>query len=214
MIESILDIPVEQVLVVVCGLMFAAFVGAVVLLILAAREMADLEIPEDADFFETLQMVPITVPLALDLLDMAFDFFAAPIAWVALELLGLKALQMITVFEGIIPGTQLIPTMTAAWVVSRMMKNKRRTDGRDMLQDYQRGLPNPLQRDYSLADRYRSRDLLGSGEPSGSSGGALSSRAGRSLPPSFSDEDVVEGEFFEEDYVEPPPDYYDDDEPW
>lgn len=214
MVENILDIPVEQVFMVVCGLMLAAFVGAVLLLILAAREVADLEIPEDADFFETLQMVPITVPLALDLLDMAFDFFAAPIAWVILELLGLKALQMITVFEGIIPGTQLIPTMTAAWVVSRMMKDKRRTEGRDMLQDYQRGLPNPLQRDHGLADRYRSRELLGSGEPT-SSAGDLSSRTGRSLPPSLSNDEVVEGEFFEEDYVEPPPDYYaDDDEMW
>jgi len=91
-----------------------ALVGAIALLVVAARQVAQIEVPEDADFFETLQLIPITVPLALDLLDMAFDVFSAPISWIILEMLGLRALQMITVFEGLIPGTQIIPTLTAA----------------------------------------------------------------------------------------------------
>jgi hypothetical protein len=99
-----------------------ALIGAVSLLVIAARQIRSIEIPEDADFFETLRLLPITVPLALDLLDLAFDVFAAPIAWVILELMGLKALQLITVFEGLLPGTQVIPTLTIGWIIAKSTK--------------------------------------------------------------------------------------------
>lgn len=162
----------------------AAVIPAIVLLYIAGRQVAEIEIPEDADFFETLQHVPITVPLALDLLDGAFDIFAAPISWVILELMGLTALQMITVFEGIIPGTQLIPTMTIAWVVARLMRNKRSTPLRESLHEYQQ--QNTLRRNYSLRDQYRSQSLL----------------------PGGPDSNVIDGEFIDDDLDEPPPDYY------
>lgn len=169
-----------------------AALAAVALLIAAARQLRDLEIPEDADFFETLQHVPITIPLALDLLDLAFDFFGAPIAWVLLELLGLQALQVITVFEGIIPGTQLIPTLTLAWVIARMMRNKRRTPLRSALQDYE------------LAQRQQRYSQMGTGRA------AVDKYRQRSLP---GPDDIVEGEYYEEDWGEEPPvDYYEDDD--
>jgi hypothetical protein len=186
----------------VAGIIIAgALIGAIVLLIVAARQIADLDVPPDADFFETMQYVPITVPLALDLLDMAFDFFAAPIAWIILELLGLQALQLVTVFEDLIPGTQLIPTLTIAWVISRMMKNKRRSPVRTALHQYQ------------LESQHRRYDQLRSGR------GSAGDRYRRLVLPESSDSNVVEGEYYEDgDYFEedlgdePPPDYYDEEE--
>jgi hypothetical protein len=101
-----------------------ALISSLTLFVIAARQIRNIDIPEDADFFETLRLLPITVPLALDLLDLVFDIFAAPIAWVILELMGLKALQLITIFEGLLPGTQVIPTLTIAWIIARSTKTQ------------------------------------------------------------------------------------------
>ena len=180
-------------LVIIIACMGAALVGAIALLVVAARQIAEIEVPEDADFFETLQHVPITVPLALDLLDLAFDIFSAPISWVILELLGLQALQLITVFEGLIPGTQVIPTLTIAWLIARGMKKKRRTPLRSALRDYQ------------LSERQARQARLRSGRPA-----SLADEYRRIALPYPRDGEVVEGEYFEEDFVEPPPDYFDE----
>jgi hypothetical protein len=148
-------------------------VGAVVLLVTAARQMVDLEIPPDADFFETLQMIPITVPIALDLLDLAFDVFSAPIAWVILELLGLQQLQMITVLESLIPATGPIPTMTIAWFVARGMKRKKGADTpfRSAMRNYELDSRGTMRRlgagrassALGRAGKYRGQELLASG---------------------------------------------------
>lgn len=142
----------------------AALIGAIALLISAARQIMEVDVPEDADFFETLQVVPIAVPLALDLLDFAFDIFAAPISWFVLEMLGLRALQMITIFEGLIPGTQLIPTMTVAWLLARAAG---RRQGREpstlqvaMRAEQQRRDQLYRGSAHALADGYRRRPLL------------------------------------------------------
>lgn len=141
-----------------------SLVGAIGLFIVAARQVANIEIPEGADFFETLQHLPITVPLALDLLDMAFDVFAAPIAWVILELMGLQALQMVTIFEGLIPGTQLLPTMSASWVIARIMKQRQpQSTVRDAMYRHQIEM-RTSRRSASLADEYRRKSLPMPGE--------------------------------------------------
>lgn len=166
--EPLQNIQWADVFLVVGGCMAVSLIGAIALFIIAARQVSEIEIPEGADFFETLQAIPITVPLALDLLDMAFDVFSAPISWIILELLGLRPLQMITVFEGLIPGTQLIPTMTIAWVVSRVMKKKiRQSPLRGALHDYQLQSQGQFGRlgggGGSLVDRYRRKALLPGG---------------------------------------------------
>jgi hypothetical protein len=200
---SLQDISLGNVLLVVGICMAAALVGAIALLILAARQVAEIDIPPEADFFETLQRVPITVPLALDLLDMAFDIFSAPISWIILELMGLQALQLVTVFEGLIPGTQLIPTMTAAWLLARMMKGRSsQSDLRTALQEYQLAerqsrLDQIQNRSASIADKHRGRAL-----------------------PLPSDTNVVEGEYhdyneeeeFDDDFEDFPPPLIDDEE--
>ena len=80
-----------------------------------------IHIPPDADFVTTLRHVPLSLVLFLDLLDFGLDFFSVPIAWVLLSKLGLQSLRGVTVVEEIIPGTQLLPTMTAAWFAARLL---------------------------------------------------------------------------------------------
>ncbi len=78
-----------------------------------------IELPPGADFFTALQATPIAVVVLLDLLDLSLDIFSAPIAWTLLGYLGLQPLRKVTIVESLIPGTQLVPTMTLAWLVAR-----------------------------------------------------------------------------------------------
>ncbi len=196
-LSTIESVRLGDALIVLAICMATALIAAIALLVVAARQIARIEIPEEADFFETLQHIPITVPLALDLLDLVFDFFSAPISWVILELLGLQSLQMVTIFESLIPGTQVIPTMTIAWFIARMMKRKKRTELRSALHDYQLG----------------QRRLRYSQLHSGSSPIADQYRR-RALPAPY--DDPIDGEYFEEDLDEPPPGHFagEEEEDW
>jgi hypothetical protein len=91
------------------------------LLALTYRRLRRIRIPPGADFFTALRHVPLTLVLFLDLLDFGLDFFSVPIAWVVLGRLGLQPLRGVTVVEEIIPGTQFLPTMTAAWFAARLL---------------------------------------------------------------------------------------------
>ena len=93
---------------------------AIVLLVLAVNRVRKLDIPENADFTTTLLAIPIYVVLAIDLLDLGLDILAAPIVWVVLDHLKLRALRNFSSVEALIPFTGPIPTMTVAWVLVRM----------------------------------------------------------------------------------------------
>ncbi|MFQ5343883.1 MAG: hypothetical protein ACE5F6_20255 [Anaerolineae bacterium] len=80
-----------------------------------------IDLPPDADFLTALQATPFAVVLVLDLLDFSLDFLSIPIAWALLGRLGLTPLRGATVLEELIPGTQLLPTMTAAWLLARFL---------------------------------------------------------------------------------------------
>ena len=97
---------------------------AVLLLVWVVWRVRRVNLPPGADFMTTLRATPFEVVLLLDLLDFALDFLSAPIAWVLLGRLGLGALRGITVVEDLIPGTQLIPTMTLAWLAARLLAPK------------------------------------------------------------------------------------------
>ena len=101
--------------------MLLSLVLAGVLIVLTYRRLKRIRIPPGADFVTTLRHVPLTLVLFLDLLDFGLDFFSAPIAWVILGRLGLQSLRGVTVVEEIIPGTQFLPTMTAAWFAARLL---------------------------------------------------------------------------------------------
>jgi hypothetical protein len=82
-----------------------------------------IQLPPNADFFEALRLTPLSVVILLDLLDMSLDFFSAPISWVILNRLGLLPLRAVTMVQSFIPGTQILPTMTVAWILSRVMRH-------------------------------------------------------------------------------------------
>ncbi len=91
------------------------------LLLIYARRLRAMNIPPDATFFETLHYTPLLVVIAIDLLDLGLDILAAPLSWVILDKLGLKALRGVATVEALIPGTQIIPTMTLCWFGVRLL---------------------------------------------------------------------------------------------
>jgi hypothetical protein len=103
-------------------LTFSAIVLGLTLLILGwvIWRVRRIQLPEGAGFFTTLRATPLIVVIVLDLLDMSLDFLSAPIAWTLLSHLGLSPLIGVTVVESLIPGTQLLPTMSILWVISRI----------------------------------------------------------------------------------------------
>jgi uncharacterized membrane-anchored protein len=94
---------------------------AIFLFVFFVSRLRHLDIPQDAGFGETLLYVPLSLVLFIDLLDFALDILAAPITWVVLDRLGLKALRNVFALEAIIPFTQAIPAMTIAWVAVRLL---------------------------------------------------------------------------------------------
>jgi hypothetical protein len=110
---------------------FLAYVGialavglvlAVLALAWAFYRLRRLRIPEGADVFTTLRAVPLALVVGLDLLDFALDTLAAPLTWMVLSRFRLGALRKVATAEALIPGTQLLPTMTIAWLIARAFK--------------------------------------------------------------------------------------------
>jgi hypothetical protein len=113
---------------------FGIFVGvslglAILLLIWVIWRVKRIQLPPEADFMTALQATPLAVVVLLDLLDLSLDFLSAPFAWVVLGYLGLKPLRGVTMVESLIPGTQVLPTMTAAWLFVRI-RNRMQRSGR------------------------------------------------------------------------------------
>ena len=100
-------------------LILSLLIGGGILLIFALR-LRRIEIPANATFAETLHYTPLIVVMAIDLLDLALDVLAAPLSWAILDRLGLKALRGVAAVEALIPGTQIIPTLTICWFGVRL----------------------------------------------------------------------------------------------
>ena len=103
-------------------LIWASLIGGVLAAVMLAwtyRDIRRLQIPANAGFFGTLRVIPLRVAIFLDLLDLALDSFAAPLAWLILRWLRLDQLRAPSVIEAFIPGTQLLPTMTVLWFAAR-----------------------------------------------------------------------------------------------
>jgi hypothetical protein len=117
----------------ILGLMAAAGLAGGLVLIFAYRRIRGLEIPADATFAETLLLTPLSIVIAVDLLDLALDILAAPLSWAILDRLGLKALRGVATFEALIPGTQFIPTMTLCWLGARLLNTRYRWNARQVI---------------------------------------------------------------------------------
>lgn len=103
-----------------------AIILAVGMMVWVVVRIKKIHLPPDADPLTALRLTPLSVVILLDLLDFGLDFLSAPVAWVILGYLGLKPLRGVTMLESIIPGTQFLPTMTAAWIFARLSDPARR----------------------------------------------------------------------------------------
>lgn len=108
------------------GILLAIFLLSTVLLgavlvLTAAIKLRRMKIPPNATFAETLHYAPLVVVVGIDLLDLGLDILAAPLSWIILDRLGLKALRGVATVEALIPGTQLIPTLTLCWFGVRLL---------------------------------------------------------------------------------------------
>lgn len=97
---------------------------ALVVLVWVIWRVKKINLPAEADFLTALLATPLAVVVLLDLLDLSLDFLSAPFAWVILGRLGLKPLRGVTMVESLIPGTQVLPTMTVAWIVARVVRRR------------------------------------------------------------------------------------------
>lgn len=109
----------------VLGIVIAASLGlAVLFLIWVIWRVKRIHLPPDANFLTALLATPLPVVILLDLLDLSLDFLSAPFAWAILGYLGLKPLRGVTMVESLIPGTQVLPTMTVAWIAARILRQR------------------------------------------------------------------------------------------
>ncbi|MFQ3664032.1 MAG: hypothetical protein SNJ69_16790 [Chloroflexaceae bacterium] len=114
----------EQLESIMTGLLIAmmvALVTASVGLALIWRSIKRLNVPAEAGFFATMHHVPLTLMVLLDLLDFGLDIFAAPVSWVILDRLGLRALRNKAALEALLPFTQTVPTFSLAWLAARLL---------------------------------------------------------------------------------------------
>jgi hypothetical protein len=107
------------------AVMALAGLAGLLMLALAIRRLRKLDIPPDATFVETLFLTPLSLVIAIDLLDLALDILAAPVSWAILDRLGLKALRGVAAVEALIPGTQLVPTLTLCWFAVKFLSGRR-----------------------------------------------------------------------------------------
>jgi hypothetical protein len=104
-----------------CGAMAVSLVLGLLMLFWVVRMARRIDVPPDADFTETLLYTPLVVVVMIDLLDFALDVLSAPVSWMILDRLGLKALRGVAAVEGLLPFTQFIPTMTVCWIGARFL---------------------------------------------------------------------------------------------
>lgn len=119
------EIDLKPWLIVILALIGVGLLSALLLLGWVIWRVRRINLPDD-DLLSALLATPLVVVVLLDLLDLGLDFLSAPIAWPLLGHLGLKPLRGVTVIESLIPGTQLIPTMTLAWIAARILRRNAR----------------------------------------------------------------------------------------
>ena len=107
-------------IIIIGGMVICTLLAGIIFL-LAIRGLRRIHVPAGAGFSETLLYTPFLVVVFIDLLDWGLDILAAPIAWVVLDRLGLKALRGVSAVEALIPFTQFIPTMTLCWLGVRFL---------------------------------------------------------------------------------------------
>ncbi|PID85082.1 MAG: hypothetical protein CSA11_10110 [Chloroflexi bacterium] len=111
----------QQLGIIILAAMAISLIVGLLLLIFVVRLLKRIDVPAGADFTETLLYTPLVVVITIDLLDFALDILSAPLSWVVLDRLGLKALRGVAAVEGLLPLTQFLPTMTLCWLGARFL---------------------------------------------------------------------------------------------
>ena len=121
----------ERLMWVLAGVLGVALVLGLLLMLYVLNRIRRINLPPDADTLTALRMTPLSVVVMLDLLDLGLDVLSAPLAWAILGRLGLAPLRGVSMAAALIPGTQALPVMSAAWVMARVF---RPDDARRVLQ--------------------------------------------------------------------------------
>lgn len=108
-----------RLLVVMAWLSLVALIVAGVLLGLLWRRLRRVQVEPGTGFWDTLRLVPIGLPVLLDLLDLALDVFSTPIIWFLLGRLRMRQLRDVAAIEALIPFTGPLPLLTICWVLAR-----------------------------------------------------------------------------------------------
>lgn len=121
--------PRDVVGVILTFLALAAFLGVMWLLVLAVV-LRRMTVGRDRSQLEALRAAPLVLVLLIDAIDLGLDFLGAPLVWLIMSRSELRSLRGLSVAESLIPGTQLIPTMTISWLYarSRMAERQGRLD--------------------------------------------------------------------------------------
>lgn len=90
--------------------------------VLLEKRLSKLQLTGKEGFSETLRQTPFLLVVAIDMLDFVLDVFATPIVWIFLGRYNLHGLRKFSAAEAIIPGTQMIPTMTLCWIAVNIFK--------------------------------------------------------------------------------------------
>lgn len=98
-----------------------AFTTGLILLFAAIRRLRRIELPPNAGFWESIRAVPLSLVVAIDLLDLGLDFLAAPLVWFILRRSKLTQLRNFAVIEALLPFTGPLPTLTIAWIIARAL---------------------------------------------------------------------------------------------
>ncbi len=98
-------------------IMLFGLIAAMLLLAWVLLKVRKIHLPAGAEFFDAMRATPLSVVILLDLLDLGLDFFSAPISWVILGRLGLQPLRTVTMIKDLVPGTEMVPAMTIAWLI-------------------------------------------------------------------------------------------------
>ena len=106
---------------VLAGFMVFALALGFFLLGIVVWQARKIDVPPGANFAETLLYTPFLIVVVIDLLDFALDLLAAPVSWIVLDRLGLKALRGVGTVQALLPFTQLIPVMTLSWIGVRVI---------------------------------------------------------------------------------------------
>jgi hypothetical protein len=124
--EPLFNIELRELLIILAALFLVSITVSLLLAAFIVWRIKKINLPPDADPVTALRMTPLPVVIVLDVLDLSMDFLSAPVAWTILTYLGLHPLRMAAAVVGLIPGTQLLPMMTIAWIFARLGMRRRR----------------------------------------------------------------------------------------